>query len=465
MAWEYPPEARLPMATLPQDPATSTPRRLLIIDFDWRDVDWLPELFRNPGTSVRLVAGDGPQDPGVRVAELCGLPRTVDLADLTREIFDVALVGERSSRRTQLESLLVALGTPCMTPEEFLRGPAGSSRPGVDATLAVHAAALEQTLAGPAPGAMDTLLERALPDLSETTPLESRLHAPPAEPRVVMSSLDDFPSREMRLRLEEALRQLVSHTGAGSAEVHTGDKSQMRLVAQVGPNDRLLKGLIDQADELDAPQLMTRLNEPGKGKTWAAWPFRTLQRRGILAGSAIEPSGGLDSWRRMLEDLRSTWDLEDREHTVASFPLTPVREHRWLAPAELRQRVELAVERHRRDGLRFELHRLEFPELLSPWTRFAETLPTHLRDTDGLTRSFPRLVVLVAALDAEAFVRLRRRLLAVWELAWEDAGLKSPAASFVDHSVTLMGPEDIEAFTTSADVWLAEAEAGGDADA
>src|SRR5499427_7724508 len=164
------PEAPSRMATLSPDPAVPSPRRLLLIDFDWRDADWLPDLFRSPGISVRLVAGDGPQDPGVRMAELCGLPRTLDLADLTREIFDLALVGERSSRRTQLESLLVALGTPCMTAEEYLHGSAGSSRPGVDATLALHAAALEQSLAGP----VDAVVDRALPDLSEPTPLEPR---------------------------------------------------------------------------------------------------------------------------------------------------------------------------------------------------------------------------------------------------------------------------------------------------
>src|SRR5262249_37287054 len=174
---------------------------------------WLPDLFRSPGASVRLVAGEGPQDPGVRMAELCGLPRTVDLADLTREIFDLALVGERSSRRTQLESLLVALGTPCMTPEEYLRGAgADASRPGVDASLALHAAALEQSLAGP----VDALVDRALPDLTEPTPLEPREPAPAGEPRLVVATLADFPSPESRRRLEETLKALVSSSGAGT---------------------------------------------------------------------------------------------------------------------------------------------------------------------------------------------------------------------------------------------------------
>jgi len=442
------------MATLPQDPASPTPRRLLLVDFDWRDADSLPELFRSPGVSVRLVAGDGPQDPGVRMAELCGLPRTLDLADLTREIFDLALVGERSSRRTQLESLLVALGTPCLTPEEYLRGTASStpSQPGIDASLALHAAALEQSLAGP----MEALVDRALPDLSESTPLEPRPLNPGPEPRLAVTSLDDFPSPELRLRLEETLRQLVTMTGAGTAEVHAGDMRTLKLVAQVGPEDRLLKGLVDQANEMGSAQLVTRLNEPGRGRTWAAWPFRTLQRRGILAGAGIEARDGVESWRRMLDELRATWDREEREKSAAGFPLTPMREQRWLEPAQFRERVDLAVERRRRDGMRFEMHRLEFPELLAPWAHFCDALPPQLRDTDGLAQLFPRILVLLASGEPDAFARLRRRLLAVWELAWEDAGLKAPAAAFVVRTVALAGPEDEETFVAAADAWLEE---------
>jgi hypothetical protein len=349
------------MATLPQEPAVPSVRRLLLIDFDWRDADWLPELFRSPGVSVRLVVGEGPQDPGVRLADMCGLPRTVDLADLTREIFDLAIVGERSSRRTQLESLLVALGTPCMTAEEYLRGPAAAdaSRPGVDAPLAVHAAAMEQSLAGA--GTLDALVESALPDLSEPTPLEPRAIAEPVEPRHAVASLVDFPSREAREGLEDALKSLVSTTGAGTAEVHSGDRTRLKLLAQVGPDDRLLKGLVDVANEMGTPQLVTRLNDPGKGRTVGGVAVPTLQRRGVLAGASIDAQMGLESWRRLLEELRATWDREDRERSVASYPLTPLREQRWLEPAEFRARASLAVERHRLDGLRFELHRLEFP--------------------------------------------------------------------------------------------------------
>ncbi len=442
------------MASYPHEPLPPAERRLLLIDFDWQDADLISDLFRQPGVSVRLVAGNGPHDAGVRMADLCGLPRTVDLADLTREIFDVALVGERSSRRTQLESLLVALGTPCVTPEEFLHGSAGasSSRPGVDAPLAVHAAALEHSLTG----SVEALVDQALPDLDASTPLEPRTFPMPDSPRISVATLEDFPSRESRQHLEDTLKALVQETGAGTAEVHAGDRSRLRLVAQVGPDDRLLKGLVDIASESGTAQVVTRLNDPGKGRTWAAWPFRSMQRHGVVAGAAIDSRRGLESWQRMVEELRVTWDQEDRERSAASFPLTPNREVRWLEPGLFRARVDLAIERHRRDALRFELHRLEFPDAPEVLKRVYAALPTNVRDTDCLTQPFLRVVVLLATGELDAFTRLRQRLLAVWEAAWYESGEAGPAAAFVDRHVALSGPEDADAFLTAADVWLVE---------
>ena len=431
------------------------PRRLLLIDFDWQDADLISELFQEPAVSVRLVAGDGPQDAGVRVAELCGLPRTFDLADLTREIFDLAVVSERSSRRTQLESLLVALGTPCMTPDEFRRGRVAdrdTSNPGIDATLAMHAAALEQTLSG----AVDALVDKALPDLTERTPLEPRAIVTPAEPRMSVGTLDDFPSPETRQQLETALKALVQMSGAGTAELHAIDRSQLRLVAQIGPVDKLLRGLIDLANEMGTPQVVTRLSDPGRGRTWAAWPFRTMQRRGVLAGASLDAKAGLDSWQGMLGELRDTWDREDRERSVASFPLTPNREQRWLDPETFRVRVDMAVERHRRDGLRFELHRLEFPAAPEAMQYMVAALPSQMRDTDALAQPFPLVLTLLAAGEPEAFAQLRKRLLHAWEQSWQEAGLGAPAAAFVDRHVALVGPEDADALLTAADVWLAE---------
>ena len=442
------------MASQLEHGAPSGERKLLLADFDWRDADLLTELFRRPGVSVRLVVGHGPQDAGWKLAEVCGLPRTLDLADLTREIFDLALVGERSSRRTQLESLLMALGTPCTTPEQFLSGTAGpeDSRPGVDAPLGLHAAALEQSLTGK----METLVDEALPDLDVTTPLEPRPTPISEASRLRVHTLDDFPSLEVRAHLEATLKSLVETTGAGSAELHAGDRTHLRLLAQVGPDDRLLKGLVDMATESGTPQLVTRLSEPGKGRTWAAWPFRSMQRRGVVAGAAIDPNAGVDKWQQMVDELRRTWDTEDRERSIATYPLTPFRQPRWLPPGEFRDRVDLAVERHRRDGLRFELHRLEFPDTPRAIERMCGALPAQVRDTDALSQPFTRVALMLVTGEPEVFAKLRQRLIELWADAWGAAEMPAPPATFVDRNVPLSGPEDAKAFTAAADVWLVE---------
>ncbi|MBP8136995.1 MAG: hypothetical protein KAY61_02225, partial [Candidatus Eisenbacteria bacterium] len=115
-----------------------------------------------------------------------------------------------------------------------------------------------------------------------------------------MSNLEDFPSLESRARLESALKELVGVSGANTAELHAGDTGPLQLVAQVGPEDKLLKGLVDLASELGTPQVVTRLSEPGKGRTWGAWPFRTTQRRGVLAVAAIESPQGMNQWQSMV---------------------------------------------------------------------------------------------------------------------------------------------------------------------
>src|SRR5216117_2769560 len=103
------------------EPNSTSPWRVVLIDLDWQDADLLPELLRAPEVSVGLAIGSSPNDAGVRVAALCGLPRSLELADLTREIFDLALVSDRSPRRERLDRLLRALGTRIESPDEFVR--------------------------------------------------------------------------------------------------------------------------------------------------------------------------------------------------------------------------------------------------------------------------------------------------------------------------------------------------------
>lgn len=445
------------MSSWPHEPVTPVTRRLLLLDLDWHDADRLPGILSQPGVSVRLVAGSGPQDPGLRMAELCELPRTLDLADLTREIFDLALVGERSPRRSQLEGLLRALGTPCMTTAQFLFG--APAEPVATVPMPTAMAAGPDPVAAPGPsGTVDELVDAALPDLATPMPMPSpsRPMVVPAGPRIKVYSLEDFPSPEIRSELEDALKHLVSMTGAGSAELHAGDRSQLTLVAQVGPEDRLLRGLIELANEMGTPQVVTRQSDPGRGLTWAAWPFKTLQRRGVLAGAAIDAQHGLSSWQAMISDLRDTWDREDRERSAVSYPLTPERPGGWLDPDAFRLRVDLAIDRTSRDGLRFELHRLEFPEAHAALEDLCESLPQQLRDTDALCRPFPQVVCLLVVGESVQFAALQRRLVQAWEAAWHRAGLHGPAMPFVDRHVALSGPEDRDAVRTAADVWLAE---------
>jgi hypothetical protein len=440
------------MSTIPTENVNANPRRVVLVDFDWADADLMPELLRRPGVAVRLVAGGHAQDPGLRVAEMCGLPRTLDLADLTREIFDVALVGEGSSRRSQLESLLLALGTPCQTPQEFLRGKPDDAPPtAIEAPLALHAAALEHTLGG---GDFDALVEQALPDMGEDAPVKPQPVPVAHHPRILITSFEDFPSHEARAHLEEALKLLVLRSGAGTAELHAGDSGSLVLLAQIGPEDKLLRGLIDLANELGTPQVITRLSDPGSGKAWGAWPFRTTQRRGVLAAASLDPQTGWGEWQKMVEELRTSWDEQDRERAGASFPFTPLRSSGWLEPEEFGARIELALERNRHDRMRFELHRLDFPEAPMAVEALCGWLPGQIRDTDCICRRHPGSVLILNAGPAEGFIYLRRRLLALWDTAWRDSGAAPPAPALMDQHVAMAGPEDAEAFLAAAGSWL-----------
>jgi hypothetical protein len=442
------------MATPAPNPSGgASRRRLVLIDFDWEDADIVPDLLRQPDISVRLVAGSRTDEPGLRVAELCSLPRTVDLADLTREIFDLALVGERSPRRTQVEGLLQALGTPCASPRTFLsgQGEIDDSGPGVEAPLAMHAAALEDALGGEN---FEAVMEQMLPDLDENAPTTPQPVQPTGRSPIVLKSLDDFPSTYDRKKLESALREMMQNTGAERAEVRTADKSGMQTIAQVGPDDPLLKGLVELAMRFNMPQVVTQIAGPEEGKAWGAWPFQTTQRRGVVAAAAIDPASGWSFWQQMVDDLRSTWDRQDREKAVPAFPMLPERSPGWLGADEFRTRLDLAVERNARDGLAFAVHRLRFSDAPASVELLCTHLPAQLRDTDCICHPSPNQVLLLTAGASATFPHLRRRLLALWEQAWHDGHQSPPAPPITDERVEMLGPEDAPAFLATVDVWL-----------
>jgi hypothetical protein len=442
---------------------TMTPsesRRIVLIDFDWEDADLVPALLRHPQVAVRLVAGAHNEQPGMRLAEICGLPRTVDLADLTREIFDVALVSERSPRRTQIESLLLALGTPSQSPQGFLREQpeAPDDTPAIEAPLALHAAAFENALGGED---FNALVEQALPDLAEGAPTTPQPVRPSGQRVWPVSSLDDFPSNEDRQALEDALKNIMEDTGARIAELHAGRADGLERVVHMGPEDPLLRGLVDMAREANAPQVVARLNGPLQGKIWGAWPFRTTQHRGVLAAAAIDPGRGVNPWLQMVEDLRHTWDRHDRELAAPAFPMIPEPAAGWLETGEFRSRLELAVERHKRDGMRFAVHHLVFPPPPEAVQHLAEALPQQLRDTDTLCRPLANEVLLLTAGPAAGFGHVRRRLLALWDRAWRAAGATGPAPPLRNECVEMSAGSEADAFLATVTHWLAAGEARG----
>jgi hypothetical protein len=428
-------------------------RRLVLIDFDWADADLLPELLRQPDVSVRLVAGERNDDAGLRVAELCGLPRTVDLADLTREIFDLALVGERSVRRTQVEGLLQALGTPCASPQAYLEAPTDvpPCGPAIEAPLAIHAAALEDALGG---DDFDEIMERSLPDMGDAAPTRPQPFQPTDRPGLRVPSLENFPSPDDRLRLQDALRDMMQTTGAEGAQLHAGKTGHVELLAQIGDEDPLLKGLVEMAIQSNTPQVVSRLSGPSEGKAWGAWPFQTTGRRGVVAAAGITPATGWTAWEKMVDEIRTTWDQRDRDLASPAFPMVPDRVTGWLEPDAFLTRLDLAVERNGRDGLHFSVHRLEFPDAEGCVEILCERLPGQLRDTDCICHPEPRIVLMLTAGPVSGFPHLRRRLLALWEQAWHEGRQPSPAPPINGERIDLTGSDSAAAFVATASGWL-----------
>jgi len=441
------------MSAIPSTVLNGVQRRLVLVDFDWQDADIMPELLQQPGVSVRLVAGERPDNAGVRLAEVCGLPRTVDLADLTREIFDLALVSERSPRRTQIEGLLLALGTPSVSPQSFLTGDGTTADtiPAVEAPLELHAAAFETTLGG---DAFDAIVDQAIPDWSPEAPTEPQLVTPRGDGRLPVQNLDDFPTPEDRRTLEAALRDLVNGTGAERAELHVGDRDGIELVVEVGPKDPLLQGLVTLALQLGTPQVVSCVAGSQPGMAWGAWPFGTSQRRGVIAASGLDPSTGFGVWERTVDDLRTTWNQHEREMAAPAFPLVPEPNTGWLDPEQFSVQLELALERNRRDRLRFSLHRLTFTGSLEAIDALCRELPSQLRDTDSMARPTPTTVVLLTAGARDAFAHVRRRLLAIWERAWHDTQNAPPAPALKDERIEMNSPADGEVFLATAGIWL-----------
>ena len=413
------------MSTL--DRSGGAPRHLVLIDFDWEDADLLPELLRMPGVSVRLVAGAGEEDAGVRIAELCGLPLSIDPADLARDIFDVALVGERSGRREQVERLLRALGTPVESPSQFVRGAAVARRePAEDAG---HGEAQPATLvcAAPEPSAAAASTATAYPTAAAdargaTARGVSAAHASPAdEPRPApLPGPDDAPG------LERALAAWARETQASAAALFFADGERLTRVCGSGPEDPLLESLAQLVSRLDVPHVLTREDGPQQGRLWGAWPFGTAPRRAVLSVGAAEGARGRQVWEAAVHALGAAWCRTD--DTIGARPAGP----NLLPWDAFAHRLQAIVDRHHADGLRFALHRLVFGRHERELDELMRGLPDRLRSTDCLCRRSAHELLLLCTGSPHASECIGHRIRALWAAAWTAAGRAGPAPEILD---------------------------------
>ena len=414
-------------------------RRVVLADFDWNDADLLPELLRHPGISVRLMAGVQADDPGVRVAELCGVPRTLELADLTRELFDVALVGERSPRRAHLESLMHALGTPMITPQTFLGTLRGfERRTEVSETIPSGDG---DDAGNNTPGDVIAMLDRAIPDL----PRAPALVPPPA---AWLAELEPVPDSADRIGLERMLARLAARTGAFAAALMVRRGEELSDVATCGGDDPLLRALGDLALRLDSPQVVARMNGT-PGRIWGAWPFRTRDQRAVLAAAGLDGREAGDAWERTAFELQFVWARAEQGGGEAEYRFR----NRWLTPSEFRSRVRLAVDRHRRERGRFALHRLHFSAAAGLVEVLCQRLPDHLRAADCLCLPSPGVVLVLCAGPAAEFPHVQHRIEELWAKCCAESGAAAPPIA--DERIELVSDQDAEVFIAAAAGWLA----------
>jgi hypothetical protein len=430
------------MATLNFTPHEHGVRRVVLIDFDWMDADLIPELLRHPGLSVRLVAGACADDPGMRVAELCGVPRTLELGDLTREMFDVALVGEQSARRGHVANLFQALGTPVVSPQAFLGGVRGFERRR-SSRVSPRAEAMS-VLVGDEVAA---LIDHAIPNLGAPAADPALAAAPPAW----SAQAHPMPPPGDRLGLERLLAQLAHQTDAFASALLVRRGDGFALAATNGADDPLLRALGELALKVDATQVVCRMNGTRTGKVWGAWPFRTREHRGALLAAGLNPEHGAEVWERAAFALRYAWDRAGGD--LAGSPEDRYR-NTWLTPAEFRSRLRLAVERHQRDGRRFAIHRLHVDGAPGTVEVLCQRMPEHLRATDCLCRPAAGVILLLVGGAASDYSSVRDRINALWAQCWLDVGVAA-APPIGDERIELAARDDAEVFVAAATGWLA----------
>ena len=186
-------------------------------------------------------------------------------------------------------------------------------------------------------------------------------------------SLGPIPTPADREGLARALGFWAAISGASSAEVVVSESANgVERLAHHGEEDRLLAALVGAAVAQRIPQVVTRRSGPGSGRTWGAWSFTIGERSVVLGAAGIDPDRGAALWEQAAEALAGEWK---RVPEPAAAPRAAPSHLGPVGPDALRTALLAALEGNRRDGLRYELHRLRFggaPEVV-------ETLARHCR--------------------------------------------------------------------------------------
>jgi hypothetical protein len=191
-----------------------------------------------------------------------------------------------------------------------------------------------------------------------------------------------------------------------------------------------------------------------RGRAWGAWPFRTTSHQGVVAAGGIDPAEGWTAWEQMVEELRTRWDERDREQAAPAFPMTPRPQSGWLDAPEFRTHLGLAVERHRRDGLRFAVYRLGFGDDAAVFSAAGARIPDLLRDTDSICRVGVAAMLLLTPCAPRAYVAVRDRIARAVRGAWDESGRAGEPPPVAEDHVELLSADQAPAFVAGAERWL-----------
>jgi hypothetical protein len=278
-------------------PVTPPPaRQVLLIDLEMEDLDVVVALLRDPTVRIRRVAGRVGSvggDAGLRAARLWGLPTCADVVDLTREIYDVAVIGSRSPRGAQLEQLMRTLETAVVGTDDVRRDgglfvPSPTEAPTEDES-APASDAWEEWSMGRVPIAEDV---GAGWDGGPVAPAPERVRA-----------VDD-----------DLVERLALHrraTGAHALELHVLEGESLQRACLLGEPDALIAGLVPLARISDEAWTVAPEAGDGAGRLWGAWPLCGGPRRGVLAVAGARADFGDAVWRDQAAAIERAWNRGD----------------------------------------------------------------------------------------------------------------------------------------------------------